>query len=234
MLSPVILAAAPQITVNTPNGTVTLTDPELQFGSFGAQFSTTVNNRLDSSWVEFTIKADGVADCGPRGPVPVSFTAKLGPVWAKENNRRTVQVELDRKISECALIVKSATLVPAMRSPEEMMRIFREQSLLPEGLAVAARLAYMKTLPVLSSGLKQAFVAADKKCSAQFQEALPGEGVDAKKKLTEIISLCGYLVDSGSRIESYRMEGDYGFVSIFESDIKGWVPRKWIWIPDPK
>jgi hypothetical protein len=92
----------------------------------------------------------------------------------------------------------------------------------------------MKSLPMVSSGAKQTFVASDKKCAAQFQEAAGIEGIEGKKKLAEIILLCGYMVDSGTKIESYQMEGEYGFVSVFESDIKGWVPRKWIWIPDKK
>ncbi len=164
------------------------------------------------------------------GLLPVTFTAQMGPVWPEASTKITAPIGLDHDIPDCSFVVNSAAF--GGETPAIKPRLSGGDFTPSEARAIAARTLRMKVLPFVSSGSPRSFIASDRKCAAEFQAALPVEGVEAKKTLADIISLCGATVDSKSRIESFRIDGEWGLVSIFESDVKGWVPRTWIWVPD--
>lgn len=94
----------------------------------------------------------------------------------------------------------------------------------------SARLA---KFPVLHSGLRSAFLGADKKCAEQFQQALAMDGLEKRKRITDLVSYnCGVVVDDAVHVALLGAPvGGYRLVSVEEGRDRfthGWVPESWL------
>lgn len=94
------------------------------------------------------------------------------------------------------------------------------------------RARYLAQFPMLLPGSEAAFVGADRKCAAQFVEAMQMEGLEKRKRIAELISFrCGFTVKCGTRVQPLNSESGYTQVKVVEgerADQAGWVPAGWI------
>jgi hypothetical protein len=102
----------------------------------------------------------------------------------------------------------------------------------PRRAAEASRLAKIRALPLIRSGSSQVFVAADRKCGEQFQEALSMDGLEKRKRIAEIVSYgCGSYAASPVHAEVKMETGGYALVVLAEGvnrNLAGWVPLQWV------
>jgi len=107
-------------------------------------------------------------------------------------------------------------------------------------------------LPILNTGSAVAFLASDRKCAQQFQQAFSMDGIEKRKRIAELIQYqCGSVIDVPVRLEALSVDavetiGDGGlYVKVTVADCvgalkncplgnekargkTGWVLAKWV------
>jgi hypothetical protein len=98
--------------------------------------------------------------------------------------------------------------------------------------ASSARAAALAKFPILNSGTPSAFIGSDRKCAAQFQEALGMEGLEKRKRIADLVSYgCGFLAENPVRVSPGQRDGAFVFVTMMDGkqlSKNGWVPTTWL------
>lgn len=97
---------------------------------------------------------------------------------------------------------------------------------------MTAHAEYLKTLPIIDNGNPAVFLGADRKCSEQFVQALSMDGLEKRKKMTELVTFgCGFLEDQGSHVTRIQTDSKFCLVAPAEGKYigrPGWVPCSWV------
>jgi hypothetical protein len=97
---------------------------------------------------------------------------------------------------------------------------------------IRARAEFRAKFPTIQSGFTSAFVGSDKKCSAQFQEAVGMEGLEKRKRLADLITFgCGFIVPNLTHVAIERKDGSFALVKMIDGDKanrSGWMPLSWV------
>jgi hypothetical protein len=98
--------------------------------------------------------------------------------------------------------------------------------------ASSARAAALAKFPMLNTGTPSAFIGSDRKCAAQFQEALGMEGLEKRKRIADLVSYgCGFLAENPVRVSPGQRDGAFVFVTMMDGkqlSKNGWVPTTWL------
>ena len=96
----------------------------------------------------------------------------------------------------------------------------------------SARATALAKFPILNSGTPSAFIGSDRKCAAQFQEALGMEGLEKRKRIADLVSYgCGFLADNPVRVSPGQRDGAFVFVTMMDGkqvSKNGWAPTGWL------
>jgi hypothetical protein len=96
----------------------------------------------------------------------------------------------------------------------------------------------MEDLHNLSRGIHPTvFVASDRKCAVEFQQAQGMEGIEKRKRVAELTALCGFVIE-GLSPHVERVRADRGFCEVeirsgAHAGESGWAPCGWIHAAEP-
>jgi hypothetical protein len=114
----------------------------------------------------------------------------------------------------------------------EKTRAAEKKALKREADAAAVRAAYLAKLPLVRSGTPIAFIASDRRCAEQFQEAVTMEGLEKRKRLADLVAYgCGFIVDSPVHADLVQKQGGFALVKLANGNYagkSGWVPASWV------
>lgn len=109
----------------------------------------------------------------------------------------------------------------------------RIEALLTAGvpdLETIKRNAYLAKLPLISA--EMLFIGSDRKCAEQFQQTMAMEGLEKRKRLSELQEYgCGFITDGPVRAEILRKDSAFVAVKLANGQHagkSGWVPAAWV------
>jgi hypothetical protein len=161
---------------------------------------------------------------------PRAFVLEMYQHWDDfpDCNIDDVKFEFMKGTSETERLRQEA----AARSQKQRQEAAARAQKQGEEAAARARAAYLAKIPLISSGSSVLFVASDRKCAMQFQQALAMDGLEKRKRLAELVTYnCGIIGESPVHAEIAKRDGDYVLVKLADGKHEGqsgWVPVAWV------
>lgn len=176
-----------------------------------------VQVRIDASGASFDLKAEADALRAKREAEHDIERAASAAKREQEAEAQAAEEKADRE--RVAAAQRKAAIASAAVRKREVE-------------AANARAARLAKLPWVNSGGLSAFIASDRKCAEQFQQALAMDGLEKRKHLADLLSYgCGFLADSPVHAELLQKDGNYALVKLAEGKQdgrSGWVPVAWM------
>jgi len=225
-------------TIKTAYGTLELKNMRLM-RTYNAQqpcgFGMGVENASSVGWlkVEFLVVVGG----RDTSDTPWSYRATLSMEDLTSDAARYVAEGCNGTFSFSEVDKFSVTLAKGTPDPKDVADLARSRASADVGRKRAAALAAGKAaalakLPMLNSGMPMAFLGSDRKCAAQFQEALAMEGLEKRKRLADLVSYgCGIVASNPIHVVAGQREANFTFVTLAEGKDEGesgWVAIAWV------
>jgi hypothetical protein len=218
--------------VKTPHGEFVLRVMYFSSGSSVDRPCAFIGNLEEVSGVgwrnlDLSVKLSGVSN---DNPVSTDIPARIDAIGAREN--RDVNTKCHATMFP---FVPTQTVVTFLGGTPDNEKT--RASKLDEDLADYHRAQLVK----LNSGSPGVFLAADRKCAEEFQQALSMDGLDRRKRMADLVLYkCGFIVDTGVHLAPLSVEAlntlhekPAGYIQVTVADGEsagksGWVPAKWV------
>jgi hypothetical protein len=195
-----------------------------------------VENHTGTTWDDpvFSVKLSGAEPGGVRKSFEVEahsdYIGNVGGTDEVTGKCMTDRPEISIDRIDISLIAGQPDLEIIQQL--EKARTAEKKALKRDADATAVRAAYLAKLPLVSSGTPIAFIASDRKCAEQFQEAATMEGLEKRKRLADLIAYgCGFSVDSPVHADLVQKQGGFALVKLAHGNYagkSGWVPAAWV------
>jgi hypothetical protein len=179
----------------------------------------------------FLVKISGLDLSGKRS----TFEFPVVSVYVGNDpfNRYSARGACPETIPDIAPDQIQISLLSGTPDQEDLVRIARlKASESARRSALTARDARLRQLPLLASGSVTAFIAADRKCAQQFQDALKLEGLEKRKHIADLFAYgCGFVAASPVRILVVKRDAEYALITLADGKTEGksgWVSIGWL------